>query len=135
MDEPDAHIHESRKADLLNLLQEYTSAGRAIVMTTHSAKIADQLPLNNVVVLDRVEQGNVQLVEKGKQDILSKLLYGQYGNFYASFFASSNTPLLLVEGEGDAKYIKRALGVWGVDLILIFCTLAGLEMHHIFSLR
>ncbi len=116
LDEPDAHIHESRKADLLNLLQEYTSAGRAIVMTTHSAKIADQLPLNNVVVLDRVEQGNVQLVEKGKQDILSKLLYGQYGNFYASFFASSNTPLLLVEGEGDAKYIKRALGVWGDGL-------------------
>ena len=116
LDEPDAHIHESRKADLINLLQEYTSAGRAIVMTTHSAKIADQLPVDNVVVLDRGEQGNVQLVEKGKQDILSKLLYGQYGNFYTSFFASSNIPLLLVEGEGDAKYIKRALDVLGNGL-------------------
>lgn len=116
LDEPDAHIHESRKADLIKLLQEYTASGRAIIMTTHSAKIADQLPLDNVIMLDRDEQGNVQPVEKDKQDVLSKLLYGQYGNFHASFFASSNIPLLLVEGEGDVKYIMKALEFWGNGL-------------------
>ena len=109
LDEPDAHIHESRKVDLLNLLQEYTSAGRAIVMTTHSAKIADQLPINNIVMLDLDDKGNVKVEDKTKQELRNKLLSGSWNLMQQHFFANSTKPLLLVEGLSDVKYIKKAM--------------------------
>ena len=109
LDEPDAHIHESRKADLINLLQEYTSAGRAIVMTTHSAKIADQLPINNIVMLDLDDKGNVKVEDKTKQELRNKLLSGSWNLIQQQFFANSTKPLLLVEGLSDVKYIKKAM--------------------------
>lgn len=108
LDEPDAHIHESRKSDLLNLLKTYSDKGRSIVMTTHSAIIADQLESKNIIFLDRNESGNALVLEQSKQTILSSLLSDQYSNSYTSFLISSKVPLLLVEGSTDIKYIKKA---------------------------
>ncbi|MBQ9788840.1 MAG: AAA family ATPase [Lentisphaeria bacterium] len=116
LDEPDAHIHESRKTDLINLLQEYTASGRAIVMTTHSAKIADQLSLNNIVMLDRDEQRNVKVEDKTKQELRNKLLSGSWDIMQQHFFSNSTRPLLLVEGLSDVKYIKKAMEILDHEL-------------------
>ena len=116
LDEPDAHIHESRKADLINLLQEYTSAGRAIVMTTHSAIIADLLESKNIIILDRDAQGNVKVEDKTKQELRNKLLSGSWNLMQQQFFANSTRPLLLVEGLSDVKYIKKAMEILDKDL-------------------
>lgn len=116
LDEPDAHIHESRKADLIKLLQEYTASGRAIIMTTHSAKIADLLESENIIMLDRDERGNAKVEDKTKQELRNKLLSGSWNLMQQQFFANSSRPLLLVEGLSDVKYIKKAIELLDKEL-------------------
>lgn len=116
LDEPDSHIHEARKRELIDLLRIYAAAGRSIVMTTHSAMIADLLEPQNIIMLDRDEQGNVKVEDKTKQELRNKLLSGSWNLMQQQFFANSTKPLLLAEGLSDVKYIKKAMELLDKDL-------------------
>ena len=109
LDEPDAHVHEARKMETVKLVQEYAEHGRACIMTTHSAKIADEVELSHIVMLDTTEDGTSISIEKDKQEILGKLLVGKWGRIRQNIFLHSGKPLLLVEGMGDEKYISAAI--------------------------
>src|SRR5690606_11336602 len=72
-DEPDSHIHISRKNELKKLFEKYGS--RDNVLTTHSPTLAHSFDIENINMLSR-ENGSVSIIEKEKQKIISELTDG-----------------------------------------------------------
>ncbi len=115
MDEPDAFIHESRKRDILALLQEYKEADRQIVITSHSPTLAASFNGMGRIMLEKNSDGNIiQLVDE-KLQIIEKLTDGLWSFDERNIFLASQKPLVLTEGIGDIQYLKRAIEVLAKD--------------------
>lgn len=112
-DEPDAHIHEGRKRALYEMLIEYVSFNRQIVMTTHSptmAQIADSCQL----IMLNASDGHIEIVSSDKIEKVKCLTSDIWTISEQTLFFNSDKPLLLVEGKSDTAYIKQAIKLLSV---------------------
>jgi predicted ATP-dependent endonuclease of OLD family len=105
-DEPDSHIHISRKPELKNMFEKYSS--RDNILTTHSPTLAHSFDLENINMLSN-ENGSVSIIEKEKQEIISQLTDGIWSYQEQNIFLNSTKDLILVEGKTDEIHIKTAL--------------------------
>lgn len=105
-DEPDSHIHISRKSELKKLLEKYSS--RDNVLTTHSPTLAHSFDLNNINMLSQ-SNGSVKIVDKEKQKIISELTNDIWSYQEQNIILNSRNDLFLVEGKSDIVFIKEAL--------------------------
>lgn len=105
-DEPDSHIHISRKSELKKLLEKYGS--RDNVLTTHSPTLAHSFDLNNINMLSQ-NNGSIKIVDKEKQKIISELTNDIWSYQEQNIVLNSRNDLLLVEGKSDIVFIKEAL--------------------------
>ncbi|BEG99202.1 hypothetical protein [Bacteroides sedimenti] len=99
-DEPDSHIHITRKTELLKLID---TDNRYNLVTTHSP-----------IFVDIMRNENVRHIINGKIDISNKVeqisaLSGGYVNYFDGAFILAAPFTIIVEGTYDIKYIKKAI--------------------------
>jgi len=105
-DEPDSHIHISRKNDLKLLFEKYKN--RENILTTHSPTLAHSFDLNNINMLSQ-NNGSVKIVDKQKQKIISELTNDIWSYQEQNIFLNSKKDLIIVEGKTDITYLATAL--------------------------
>lgn len=107
LDEPDSHIHISRKEHLKNLLAAYDN--RSNIITTHSPTLAHSFDINHITMLTKTDKGDVRVEAKEKQEIIAELTDGIWSSQEQNIFLATNKDLILVEGKTDITYIRTAL--------------------------
>ncbi len=89
MDEPDAHLHEARKKNLYSIMREYPN--RQIVLASHSPTFIDVADIDEIRMLNINENGNAELYESNKIDLIRKLTGSRLNVFLEK-------PILYCEG-------------------------------------
>ncbi len=109
-DEPDSHIHVSRKVELKSTLDKYPN--RENIWTTHSPSLASAFGDNHIIGLGDDAKGSVKIIEKENADLISYITKGMWDIHQQNVFLSSNKPLtLLVEGLTDKLILAQAFKV------------------------
>lgn len=107
LDEPDSHIHLSRKEEIQKLLTKYSN--RENIITTHSPTLTHNFDLKHITMLTRKPNNDAQVEAKEKQEIVHELTKGIWSYQQQNIFLNSNKDILLVEGKYDKIYITEAL--------------------------
>lgn len=109
-DEPDSHIHVSRKVELKNTLDKYPN--RENIWTTHSPSLASAFGDNHIIGLGDDTKGSVKIIDKENADLISYITNGMWDIHQQNVFLSSNKPVtLLVEGLTDKQILAQAFKV------------------------
>lgn len=104
-DEPDAHIHISRKAELGDIFEKYKN--RENVITTHSPTMA--VSFSSHLIGLGTDKGQVVKIDHDKEKIVSRITEKMWNVHEQNAFLSSNKPMtLLVEGKTDKIHIEEA---------------------------
>jgi ABC-type cobalamin/Fe3+-siderophores transport system ATPase subunit len=109
LDEPDSHIHISRKENIQRLLKQYDT--RENVITTHSPTLTHVFENKHITMLTKDANNDVQIEAKEKQEIVYELTKGIWSYQEQNIFLNSNNDILLVEGKSDETFLKKALDV------------------------
>ena len=105
-DEPDAHIHISRKAQLKELFDKYPN--RENVITTHSPTLAVKYE-GHIEGLGLDPKGNAVVIDSEKAKLVSSITDNMWNIHEQNMFLASNKPItLLVEGHTDKIHILEA---------------------------
>lgn len=106
-DEPDAHLHEARKKEIINLLLKGHES--QFVITSHSPKLIKSLPYSSQVIL-RQNREQIEAVTASDFSVLATIIDSDI-TFEEEFaIKESRKPLLLVEGKTDKKHLTTAWG-------------------------
>ncbi|MTK53116.1 AAA family ATPase [Paludibacter sp.] len=104
-DEPDSHIHISRKNELIRLID---NPNRCSLVTTHSSILANKMKFKNLIFLNN---GKLENADKICQ--INKLTGGEINYIEGAFIATSKK-IVIVEGTYDIKYIRKAIQIFGI---------------------
>jgi len=105
-DEPDAHIHLCRKAELKDLFDKFNN--RENVITTHSPTLAVRFD-DHIVGLSLDNNGYTSKIDGDKAKLVAELTNEMWNVQQQNIFLSSNKPItLLVEGKTDKIHIEEA---------------------------
>lgn len=107
LDEPDSHIHISRKQDIQQLLKQYDT--RENIITTHSPTLTHVFENKHITMLTKNANNDSQVEAKEKQEIVHELTKGVWSYQEQNIFLNSNNDILLVEGKSDETFLKEAL--------------------------
>lgn len=111
-DEPDAHLHEGRKQEIYDLIQEDDLSH--FIITSHSPTLTNLFDSEKVIMLDSSE-GNTNVVYGDIAKTISKLTEGQWSYINHTIFLDRTRPLLVVEGSGDVEYIRKAIDLFSIE--------------------
>lgn len=109
LDEPDSHIHLSRKEEIQKLLAKYTN--RENIITTHSPTLTHNFDLRHITMLTRKVNNDAQVEAKEKQEIVHELTKGIWSYQEQNIFLNSRNDILLIEGKSDETFLKKAIEV------------------------
>ncbi len=105
-DEPDSHIHISRKAELKDVFDKYPN--RESIITTHSPTLAIIFE-GHIEGLSIDEKGHAIIIDNEKAKLVSSITEGMWNVHEQNMFLSSDKPItLLVEGQTDKMHICAA---------------------------
>lgn len=107
MDEPDSHVHISRKAELNKMFHHMSH--RSNLITSHSPTLTAEFNRDCIIMLDRKSDGKVDIIDKKSVDLVSKLTDGIWTAQRQNIFLASHDDILLVEGSSDITFIQTAL--------------------------
>lgn len=102
-DEPDSHVHVSRKMEMLKLID---TDNRYSVLTTHSP-----------MFIDEDKEGNVRFMNNGKVESVDKLRLvkqlsgGTISLIDAAYIIGWKKKILFGEGQYDFKYLRQAINM------------------------
>ncbi len=106
-DEPDAHIHISRKAGLKEVISLYNN--RENIITTHSPTLVMCFDNSHLLGLGLDTNGHTIPIDKDKVNIIARITEGMWSAHEQNAFLASNKPItLLVEGETDKIHLESA---------------------------
>ena len=106
-DEPDAHIHINRKAELKEIISLYNN--RENIITTHSPTLAMCFEDTHLEGLGTNKEGYTISIGKDKAKLISQITNGMWNVHEQNTFLASNKPItLLVEGKTDKTHLKEA---------------------------
>lgn len=129
-DEPDSHLHISRKKEVKNYIDKENHFS---VLTTHSPALLHSLKDENVRILSNGDDG-LEVIPAEKIKAIEKLSDGAITLMDASLAFATTKDILLVEGTNDYKYFTKAIDVLkrtktpkydNLDLTIINCGGAG----------
>lgn len=110
LDEPDSHIHISRKVNLKNILKEYTN--RENILTTHSPMLTHSFEKKHIAMLTKDENNKVIISDKTDSlDAIEYLTDGIWSAQEQNILLSTTDDILIVEGKTDEIFIEKALEV------------------------
>lgn len=105
-DEPDSHIHISRKAELKELFEKYPH--RESILTTHSPTLAVKFE-GHIEGLGIDKDGHTIKIDNDRARIVSAITEGMWNVQEQNLFLASNKPMtLLVEGQTDKIHLETA---------------------------
>ncbi len=105
-DEPDSHVHISRKADLKEIFDKYSN--RENIITTHSPTLAVKFE-GHIEGLGLDDKGHTVKIDSEKAKLVSAITDGMWNTLEQNIFLASNKPMtLLVEGKTDKIHIEAA---------------------------
>lgn len=105
-DEPDSHIHISRKAQLKELFEKYSN--RENIMTTHSPTLAVKFE-GHIEGLGLDTDGHTVRIDCEKAKLVSSITGNMWNVHEQNMFLASNKQMtLLVEGKTDKIHIEEA---------------------------
>ena len=105
-DEPDAHIHISRKAQLKELFDKYHN--RENIITTHSPTLAVKFE-GHIEGLGLDSKGHTIIIDNEKAKLVASITDNMWNIHEQNMFLASNKPItLLVEGQTDKIHILAA---------------------------
>jgi predicted ATP-dependent endonuclease of OLD family len=107
LDEPDSHIHLSRKEEIQKLVSKYSN--RENIITTHSPTLTHNFDFQHITMLTKKDNNDTQIEAKEKQEIVHELTKGIWSYQEQNIFLNSSKDILLVEGKYDKIYISEAL--------------------------
>lgn len=105
LDEPDAHLHEARKKEILDLL--FGGWESQFVITSHSPKLIKSLPSRDQIIL-RQRDDQIEAVTARDFSVLSAIIDSDISFEEEFAIKESRKPLLLVEGKTDKKHLTIA---------------------------
>ena len=103
-DEPDSHVHISRKQELLNLIN---TENRFSLLTTHSPSMIGHVSMTNIR-----HMANGQIINSKRLQQIRDLSGGEI-NYIDGAFVLSAKNILVTEGKYDIRYLKHAISVFG----------------------
>lgn len=109
LDEPDSHVHVSRKEEIVKMLKHYLN--RENVITTHSPTLAHHFDNKHITMLSRLPNGDAKVESSEKQEVVHNITNGIWSYMEQNIFLNSNKDILLVEGKSDETFLKKALQV------------------------
>lgn len=107
-DEPDSHIHVSRKEKLAELINQSPAYS---LLTTHSPALINFLDEKSVQLLKPHETKGVEAIKIDKLKQIEEITESNMSIMEQSLIISSTKHILLCEGINDIHYIKKALQV------------------------
>lgn len=107
MDEPDSHIHISRKLEMKNCFENIPNRNNLI--TTHSPSLATAFEKDCIIMLDKDDTGHVSIVDKTKQQLVADLTDGKWTAQTQNMFLASNNDIIFIEGPTDEDYLAASL--------------------------
>lgn len=110
LDEPDSHIHISRKQNLKNMLMTYKGR-RTCVLTTHSPTLMECFPIKHHVPLTKDANGKAILNGHYNEvrEAIENLTDGKWSYAEETIFTLTTKDIILAEGKNDARYLRRAI--------------------------
>ena len=102
-DEPDSHVHISRKQELLNLIN---TDNRFSLLTTHSPSLIGHVSMENVRHI-----ANGKIINTLRLQQIRDLSGGEINYIDGAFILSAKN-ILVTEGKYDVKYLKHAIDVF-----------------------
>lgn len=108
LDEPDSHVHISRKRDLQEQLDSYDN--RNNIITTHSPTLTHCFESKQIRILSRNGDKSIKVSDNfDKKNSIIELTDGIWSYEQQTIFLSTTKDILLVEGKTDVDYILNAL--------------------------
>lgn len=107
-DEPDSHIHVSRKEKLAELISESPAYS---LITTHSPALINFLDEQSVQLLKPNDIKGVEAIKIDKLKQIEEITESNMSIMDSTLVLSSKKNILMCEGVNDIKYIKKALEV------------------------
>lgn len=105
LDEPDAHLHISRKKEIKNLIDK---ADYFTVFTTHSPVLLNSLHETNITILNYKNE-KLEIIPAEKAMSIRDISGGEISLVDATLALTYNKDILLVEGKYDYFYITKAV--------------------------
>ena len=105
LDEPDSHIHISRKKELKNYFDSFDH--RDNIVTSHSPTMTATFDDKAIIMLD-IDGGHAKVIDRDKQQIVSELTRDMWSLQEQNIFLTSHKDILLLEGEWDEAYLTAA---------------------------
>lgn len=105
LDEPDSHIHISRKKELKEYFDSFDH--RSNIITSHSPTMTATFDDKSIIMLD-TDGGHAKVINSDKQRIVSELTRGMWTLQEQNIFLTSHKDILLLEGEWDEAYLTAA---------------------------
>lgn len=112
LDEPDAHLHEGRKREMFDLLQQDLKSH--FVVSSHSPTLTKLFDYEHVILLEKTNDG-CKVCYGDVVNTISKLTDGEWKYIEQVMLFENSRPLILVEGPGDVKYIRKAIEILSED--------------------
>ena len=106
-DEPDSHLHISRKKEVKKYLDK---SNHFSILTTHSPALLHSVKDENVRILSNGDDG-LEVIPAEKVKAIEKLSEGAFTLMDATLAFATTKDILLVEGTNDYKYFSKALDV------------------------
>lgn len=106
-DEPDSHLHISRKKEVKKYLDK---PNHFSVLTTHSPALLHSIKDENVRILSNGSDG-LEVIPAEKVKAIEKLSEGAFTLMDATLAFATTKDILLVEGTNDYKYFSKAIDV------------------------
>lgn len=107
MDEPDSHIHISRKFEMKDYFENIPNRNNLI--TTHSPSLATAFEKESIIMLDKNDSGHISVVDKTKQQLVADLTDGFWTAQAQNVFLASNNDIIFTEGPTDEDYLTASL--------------------------
>ena len=104
-DEPDAHLHEGRKKEVYELLNQESES--QILITSHSPKLIRLFPYSSQTILLN-ENEEIKSISMSGFESVADILDTDISFEDELIIRESKLPLLLVEGKTDKKHLSVA---------------------------
>ena len=107
-DEPDSHIHVSRKKDLAKTIIENN---QFTIITTHSPTLINHFDEKNITMLIPSNKNGIETKKADSFEHIKHITDNSFSLFDTSLAISTKKHILMCEGINDLKYIKKALEI------------------------
>lgn len=110
MDEPDSHIHISRKSELREMFDHMSH--RSNIITSHSPTLTasfEEKSKGAIIMLDKEGDGKTKIIDKDIVNLVERLTSGIWTSQKQNLFLASHDDILIVEGPTDETFISAAL--------------------------